>query len=163
LALLLVVLYPLCKRFTYYPQLFLGLTFNSGILLSSTAIAGRITLASLLLYGAAICWTMIYDSFYAYQDIEDDIKIGVKSSALKFGKAPQKILYLLISMQISLLLLLGYLENFRIAYHLWILVAWCHLLCQVNKCDFQSPKDCLKKFKANFWTGLMILMALMGA
>ena len=76
------------------------MAFNLGILFASTAVLGKIILPAFLLYLSGVVWTIIYDSFYAYQDVEDDLKIGVKSTALKFGKQPQKILYFLVFGQI---------------------------------------------------------------
>ncbi len=160
-ALFLVILYPFTKRFTYYPQLFLGLTFNFGILLAAAAINNEISLPIILLYLSSIFWTLIYDTIYAYQDIEDDIKIGNKSSAIKFGKEPQKILYSLTILQISLLGIIGFLMDFRISYYFMIYMALFHLLCQIKTCDFNNEKDCLNKFKSNIMTGAIILMAIM--
>jgi 4-hydroxybenzoate polyprenyltransferase len=159
-ALLLTVLYPLCKRFTYYPQAFLGLTFNIGILLSCAAILKDLTLSAVLLYIGAIFWTIIYDTIYAYQDIEDDIKIGVKSTSLRFGAKPQKILYGLIFLQILFLFLAGFIANLKLGYHLFILAAAFHLICQVRSCDFSDQNQCLQKFKSNFWVGIIILIGL---
>jgi 4-hydroxybenzoate polyprenyltransferase len=159
-AMLLVILYPFTKRFTYYPQLFLGITFNFGILMASTAILGKITLPTLLLFISAIFWTLIYDTIYAYQDTYDDIKIGVKSTALKFGKSPQKILYFLTAGQILFLFLAGIYANLNILYYLFIFVTCCHLICQIRTCNFSDEKDCLKKFKSNFWLGIIILTAI---
>jgi 4-hydroxybenzoate polyprenyl transferase len=159
-VLLLVILYPLAKRFTYYPQIFLGITFNFGILMGSAAIIGYTTLPAATLYISAVFWTLIYDTIYAYQDIEDDIRIGVKSTAVKFGKNPQKILYFFISAQIFFLILTGFFANLEFSYYLFILVALCHLVCQVRSCDFTNQKICLEKFKSNFWLGIIILIAI---
>ena len=114
-----------------------------------------------MLYLSSIFWTLIYDTIYAYQDIEDDIKIGNKSSAIKFGKEPQKILYSLTILQISLLGIMGFLMDFRISYYFMIYMALFHLLCQIKTCDFNNEKDCLNKFKSNIMTGAIILMAIM--
>lgn len=80
-----VIIYPLLKRVTYWPQVFLGLVFNWGVLMANTAIQGTISLPTLILYGACVFWTIGYDTLYAFQDHEDDQRIGVKSSALKLG------------------------------------------------------------------------------
>ena len=90
-ALALVATYPLMKRVTHYPQIFLGLTFNFGILMSGLVFLEKITLDFIILYIAGIIWTVIYDTIYAYRDIEDDLKIGVKSTAIKFICEIQKI------------------------------------------------------------------------
>lgn len=160
LALLLVILYPFTKRFTYYPQLFLGITFNFGILLAGCAINNKISMPILLFYISSILWTLVYDTIYAYQDIEDDIKIGNKSSAIIFGPEPQKILYTLSTMQIILLAIAGFLIDFSISYYLIIYTAFLYIIFLIKSCDFKNEKDCLKKFKSNVTAGLIILMAI---
>ena len=160
LALFLVITYPLMKRFTYYPQIFLGLTFNYGILMSSLAILERITLESLILYFFATIWTVIYDTIYAYQDIVDDLKIGVKSTAIKFKNNPKKILIFLNLIMFVSLILLGYFANFKSEFFLAILVADLFLNQKIKQCDFSNPQNCLKVFKSNIWFGLIILTAI---
>ena len=134
--------------------------FNLGILFASTAIFGKITFASFLLYLASAIWTIIYDSFYAYQDVEDDLKIGVKSTAIKFGKNPQRILFTLTAIYFSLLILVGLIANLKFAYFPLILLAASHLSCQIKTCDFKDGKICLQKFKSNFWVGIIVLIAI---
>ncbi|MCE3255193.1 MAG: hypothetical protein K0R25_687 [Rickettsiaceae bacterium] len=159
-SLVFVVLYPLMKRLTYYPQIFLGLTFNLGILFASTAVLGKITFAAALLYLASIIWTIIYDTIYAYQDIEDDLKIGVKSTAIKFQQNPRQILYFLIALFFLLLIFLGIYKGFEFAYFPLTLLAGAHLSCQIKTCNFSDGKDCLNKFRSNFWVGIIILVAI---
>ncbi|MGI9464083.1 MAG: 4-hydroxybenzoate octaprenyltransferase, partial [Aestuariivirgaceae bacterium] len=89
-SLITVVIYPFMKRFTYWPQFFLGLAFNWGALLGWAAVLGRLDPAALVLYAGGISWTLAYDTIYAHQDKEDDVLIGVKSTALKFGAATHK-------------------------------------------------------------------------
>lgn len=161
IAFTLVILYPLTKRFTHYPQLFLGITFNFGVLMASSAINNKITLPIILLYVSTIFWTLVYDTVYAYQDIEDDLKIGVKSSALKFGSHPQKILYLLSTLQILLLAIIGLILHLKLVYYFLIYIALFYFLCQIKTCDFKDPGDCLFKFKSHTFAGLIILMAIM--
>ena len=160
ISLAFVAFYPLMKRITFYPQIFLGLTFNLGILFASTAVTGKITLASFLLYLSAVIWTIIYDSFYAYQDVEDDLRIGVKSTAIKFGSQPQKILFTLTAIYFLLLILVGLISNLKFAYFPLILLATAHLTCQIKTCNFSDGKNCLQKFKSNFWVGIIILAAI---
>ncbi len=160
ISLVFVAFYPMMKRLTFYPQIFLGLTFNLGILFSSTAILGKITLASFLLYLSGVIWTIIYDSFYAYQDVEDDLKIGVKSTAIKFGSHPQKILFTLTVIYFLLLILVGLISSLEFAYFPLILLATAHLVCQIKTCNFKDGKSCLKKFKSNFWVGIIVLTAI---
>lgn len=160
LALILVISYPLMKRITYYPQIFLGLTFNFGILMANLQIIGMITINSLLLYGAAIIWTVIYDTIYGYQDIKDDLQIGVKSTSIKFKKNPQIILKTLNVTMFSLFLLLGWRAKFDSNFFLAILLLDLFLNKQINDCDFNNPQSCLKVFKANIGAGFLILTAI---
>jgi 4-hydroxybenzoate polyprenyltransferase len=82
----LIILYPLMKRWTYWPQAFLAITFNWGALIASTALLGHVSMGSFLIYLACACWTMAYDTIYAHQDADDDLRIGIRSTALRFGK-----------------------------------------------------------------------------
>lgn len=160
ISLVLVAFYPMMKRVTFYPQLFLGLTFNLGILFASTQVLGRITLPAFLLYLASVIWTIIYDSFYAYQDLDDDLKIGVKSTAIKFGAHPQKILFTLNIIYFLLLNLVGLLANLKFAYFPLILLAAAQVTCQIKTCNFSDGKICLEKFQSNFWVGIVVLIAI---
>lgn len=160
LALILVATYPLMKRFTYYPQVFLGLTFNFGILMSSLALLNKITLEALILYFVSIIWTVIYDTIYAYQDIEDDVRIGVKSTAIKFGNNAKKILISLNLVMFLGLVLLGWMANFRAEFFLAILLVDLFLNQKIKTCDFTNSANCLKVFKANIWVGFLILIAI---
>lgn len=159
-SLAFVIGYPPMKRITFYPQIFLGLTFNLGILFASLAVLETISLGHILLYIAGIIWTLIYDTIYGYQDIEDDVKIGVKSTSIKFGKKPQKILMTLAGVFLAILFFLGVLLHFKFVYFPLILLAFFHLACQIKTCNFSDPQDCLKKFKSNFWVGIILLIAL---
>ncbi len=159
-ALLLVATYPLMKRFTYYPQIFLGLTFNFGILMASLALTETIGIGAWILYFSCVIWTVIYDTIYAYQDIEDDLQIGVKSTAIRFKKNPQKILKILNFALFTSLTFLGWKENFESGFFLAILVSDLFLNRNIQTCNFSDSQNCLKVFKANFWVGLLILTAI---
>ncbi|MDA9231112.1 4-hydroxybenzoate octaprenyltransferase [Rickettsiales bacterium] len=159
-AMFLVILYPFTKRFTHYPQLFLGITFNFGILLAAAAINEQISLAIILLYISSIFWTLTYDTIYAYQDIEDDIKVDNKSSAIKFGENPQRILCIFAIIQSILLSISGFLVNFEISYYLIIYMSLFYSIFLIISCNFKSETDCLDKFKSNIIVGAIILMAL---
>jgi 4-hydroxybenzoate polyprenyltransferase len=160
LALFLVVLYPFTKRFTYYPQLFLGMTFNFGILIGFCAVLGKINLPVFILYLSAIIWVFIYDTIYGYQDIEDDLKIGVKSTSIKFKENPRQILSYFALLHLFLLILVGISAGLNFSYYPTILLASSALVCGIRTCDFNDGNDCLKKFKANIWVGVLILLAL---
>ena len=103
--------YPLMKRFTYWPQLFLGITFNYGLLLGWTAIKDQIDIVPILFYIGAIFWTLGYDTIYGYQDIKDDEIIGLKSTAIKFKSNPYIFLFLCYSIFLFLLISIGYLAD----------------------------------------------------
>lgn len=159
-ALILLITYPLMKRFTYYPQLFLGLTFNFGIIMASFAVFDEVRFEFFILYFSAIIWTVIYDTVYAFQDIEDDLKIGVKSSAIKFSKNPKKILSILNFIMFISLIYLGWHVKFGSGFFLAILSASFLLDGKIVKCDLKNSGECLSFFKVNFFVGLLILLAI---
>ena len=105
--------YPLMKRFTYWPQLFLGITFNYGLILGWTSIKNEIDLVPIIFYIGAIFWTLGYDTIYGYQDIKDDEIIGLKSTSIKFKNNPKKFLFLCYSFYFFFFLIGGYLMNFN--------------------------------------------------
>jgi 4-hydroxybenzoate polyprenyltransferase len=151
--------YPLMKRITYWPQLFLGITFNYGLVLSWISIANEISIIPIILYIGAIFWTLGYDTIYGFQDIKDDEIIGVKSTSIKFKNDPKKFLFICYFVFIVSLLLIGVLMNFKIYYFLFIFVPFLHLLIfQIKKLNTQLPSDCLNKFKSNNFLGLMIFI-----
>jgi len=154
--------YPLMKRFTYWPQLFLGFTFNYGLILAWISIHESISLSAILLYIGAIFWTLGYDTIYGYQDIKDDEIIGVKSTSIKFKKNPKIILNIFYSITFLSLIILGYLMNFSIIYFLLLLVPFFHLFVyQINKLDIKDPQNCLKLFKSNNLFGLSVYLNLL--
>jgi 4-hydroxybenzoate polyprenyltransferase len=123
LALFLVFLYPLMKRITFFPQIFLGITFNYGILMGFLAVNFSLSLNVFLLYFACVIWTLIYDTIYAFQDIDDDLKIGVKSSAIAFQRNPREILLKLTILMGILLILAGILQKMGIFYYFFTILA----------------------------------------
>ena len=151
--------YPLMKRYTYWPQLFLGITFNYGLVLGWTSISEEINLIPIIFYFGAIFWTLGYDTIYGYQDIKDDEIIGLKSTSIKFkGKAK---LFLLICyiILISSLILGGYLMNFNFIYFLFLLVPLTHLfIYQIRLFKKDNPSICFRLFKSNNFFGLIILI-----
>ena len=156
----LVVLYPLMKRLTFYPQIFLGITFNYGILMADLAINEKLFVSTMVLFCACVIWTLIYDTIYAFQDIEDDIKIGVKSSAIKFSARPQTTLCALTLAMFALIFVVGILQNFGARFYFFAAVAFLYELFLVLRCDYSSPALCLKAFKANVVVGILILLAI---
>ena len=157
LSLLLVLPYPLMKRVTYWPQLWLGFTFNWGALLGYAAINGHLSLKPLLLYAGGVFWTLGYDTIYALQDMEDDIKVGIKSTALRFGSDTPLWLMRFYSAALALFALAGLVAGLRLVFIAGILAAGAHLAWQVRTLKMDEPEDCLAKFKSNRIFGLILL------
>ena len=154
--------YPLMKRFTYWPQLFLGITFNYGLVLAWTSINNEISLIPILFYIGAIFWTLGYDTIYGYQDIKDDEIIKVKSTSIKFKKNPKKFIFICYLIFIASLVFIGTLMNFKIYYYLFLIIPITHLiLFQINKLNVNDSNDCLIKFKSNNILGLVIFINLL--
>ena len=154
--------YPLMKRFTYWPQLFLGITFNYGLLLAWISIKNEISIIPIIFYTGAIFWTLGYDTIYGYQDIKDDEIIGVKSTSIKFKNNPK--VFLLISYLIFTisLILTGILMNFKIVYFIFTIIPIFHLFYfQIKKLSMEIPADCMSKFKSNNFLGLVIFINLL--
>ena len=151
--------YPLMKRFTYWPQLFLGITFNYGLILGWTSMTGEISLVPLLFYLGAIFWTLGYDTIYGFQDIKDDEIIGVKSTSIKFKKNPKFFIILCFVIFTLDLTYLGFLMDFNKIYFGGLLIICMHLFFfQIKGLDIQSKKNCLKTFKSNNFLGLLIFL-----
>ena len=151
--------YPLMKRITYWPQLFLGITFNYGLVLAWISIANEISAIPLIFYFGAIFWTLGYDTIYGFQDIKDDEIIGVKSTSIKFKSDPKRFLFISYSLFIISLILIGLLMNFKNIYFLFMLLPIYHLyIFQIKKLNPKLSDDCLKKFKSNNFLGLLILI-----
>ena len=151
--------YPLMKRYTYWPQLFLGVTFNYGLILAWTSISGNINLIPIIFYIGAIFWTLGYDTIYGYQDIKDDEIIGLKSTSSKFKGTAKIFLIICYSFLLISLLTGGYLMNFSLYYFLFLLIPSLHLfLYQIKTFDLKNPSVCLKVFKSNNLFGLLILI-----
>ena len=151
--------YPLMKRFTYWPQLFLGITFNYGLVLAWISINSSISLTPILFYIGAIFWTLGYDTIYGYQDIKDDEIIGIKSTSIKFKNNPKTFLTLCYSFLLISLILIGVLMNFNNIFYLFLIIPFCHLFFyQINFLNINKPEDCLKIFKSNNILGLIVCM-----
>ena len=151
--------YPLMKRFTYWPQLFLGITFNYGLILAWIALKNDISLVPIIFYIGAIFWTLGYDTIYGYQDIKDDEIIGVKSTSIKFKDNPKKFIFICYFVFLFSLILIGFLMNFKIFYYLFLAVPFLHLfIFQLKKLEVNEPNNCLNKFKSNNYLGLIVFI-----
>jgi 4-hydroxybenzoate polyprenyltransferase len=157
----IVALYPFVKRFSYWPQAVLGLAFNWGALLGWTAVLGRLDWAPAVLYAGAILWTIGYDTIYAHQDREDDALIGLKSTALRFGRATKPWLTVLYAGAWLAITLAGILAHAGTAFLLGMLAAAAHLAWQVMTLDIDDPENCLKRFRSNREFGLIVLGAIL--
>ena len=151
--------YPLMKRFTYWPQLFLGITFNYGLILGWTSITSEINIIPIVFYLGAIFWTLGYDTIYGYQDIKDDEIIGLKSTSIKFKKNPKKFLFICYSIFFSSLLTIGYLMELNKYFFVFSVFAFIQLFyLQIKKLNIQNSSSCLSAFKSNNLLGLIIFM-----
>ncbi|MDC0943754.1 4-hydroxybenzoate octaprenyltransferase [Candidatus Pelagibacter sp.] len=154
--------YPLMKRFTYWPQLFLGITFNYGLLLGWTSVNENLDIIPILFYVGAIFWTLGYDTIYGFQDIKDDEIIGLKSTSIKFKKKP--LIFLLACYVVLFLMIIttGIMENFNIFYYIFSLIIGYHLFFyQLKIVDLNNPMNCLKVFKSNNLIGFLIFVLLL--
>ncbi|TPE50462.1 4-hydroxybenzoate octaprenyltransferase [Amaricoccus solimangrovi] len=160
-SLALVAIYPFAKRFTWWPQVFLGLAFNWGALLAWAAHAGGLGWPPVLLYLAGISWTLFYDTIYAHQDREDDALIGVKSTARLFGTATKRWLAGFATLTVALLalaILAAGLEPLARACAFAGLAAMAgHLLWQLRRLDIDDPDGCLTLFRSNRDAGLLLV------
>ena len=153
--------YPLMKRFTYWPQLFLGITFNYGLILGWTAITGQINLIPVLLYFGAIFWTLGYDTIYGYQDIKDDEIIGLKSTSIKFKNNPIKFLSVCYLVFLIIILIIGFLMDLnKFFFVIFIIIFLQMFYFQIKKLDIENKFSCLKIFKSNNFLGLLVFLSL---
>ena len=151
--------YPYMKRFTYWPQLYLGITFNYGLLLGWSSIQNNITIIPLVFYFGAIFWTLGYDTIYGFQDIKDDEIIGVKSTSIKFKDNPKIFLVICYLISIISLILTGYLMKFSLIFYLFLLFPILHLfIYQIKNLNINNHLQCLKIFKSNNSFGMLIFL-----
>jgi 4-hydroxybenzoate polyprenyl transferase len=151
--------YPLMKRYTYWPQLFLGFTFNYGLIMAWFSIKPEFSYIPIIFYIGAIFWTLAYDTIYGFQDIKDDEIIGVKSTSIKFKNNPKLFIFLCYLIFIFIQIFSGVLMGFNHYYFIGIIVIALHLLIfQTLKLDVSNTKMCLAKFKSNNFLGLLIFL-----
>jgi|TARA_B110000971_G_scaffold213794_1_gene245050 4-hydroxybenzoate polyprenyltransferase len=149
--------YPLMKRYTYWPQLFLGITFNYGLILGWTSIHSELTNIPIILYFGAIFWTLGYDTIYGFQDIKDDELIGVKSTSIKFKKNPKIFIMSCYLIFISTLITVGIFMNFKYLFFIFLLLPTLYIyFLQIKKFRIENPMNCLEIFKKNNFLGFLI-------
>ena len=154
--------YPLMKRYTYWPQLFLGITFNYGLILGWVSVNNTIDLAPIILYLGAIFWTLGYDTIYGFQDINDDEIIGLKSTSIKFKKNPIIFLNLCYLIFFLSLMFTGFIMEFNKIYFILLIIIFTHLFyIQLKKINFKSSQSCLNIFKSNNLLGFLVFFNLL--
>jgi len=154
--------YPLMKRFTYWPQLFLGITFNYGLILGWTSVNDSINFIPITLYLGAIFWTLGYDTIYGYQDIKDDEIIGVKSTSIKFKNNPKKFLNICYLIFFTLITITGIKMGFSILFFTLIISLLFHLFFfQIKKFEINKPLTSYKIFKSNNFFGLILFVIIL--
>lgn len=159
----LVIVYPLMKRITNWPQFVLGMTFNWGALLGYCAATGDVNWTICLpLYAAAISWTIIYDTIYAHQDRIDDLIIGVRSTALTFGKDTKKWLTAFSFVMTSCLTSTGLICDMTWPYYASLALITAHIGQQIFTLNIDDPTDCARKFISNNHVGLILFMGIVG-
>ena len=159
LSMPLAFTYPLMKRFTYWPQLFLGITFNYGLVLAWISINNNISVLPIIFYFGAIFWTLGYDTIYGYQDIKDDEIIGVKSTSIKFKNNAKLFISLCYTIFFISLIIVGFYMNFNQIYFISLIVTFIHIfIYQIKNLNIIDPNKCLKKFKSNNFLGLIVFL-----
>jgi len=151
--------YPLIKRYTYWPQLFLGITFNYGLILGWTSINESLNIIPFIFYLGAIFWTLGYDTIYGFQDIKDDEIIGIKSTSIKFKKHPYTFLKLCYLVFYICFLIMGILMEFKYLFFFFSIFIFLHLFFyQLKNLDVKSTSSCLKIFRSNNIFGLLVFI-----
>ena len=150
--------YPLMKRYTYWPQLFLGITFNYGLVLGWVCIKNQIDIVTIIFYIGAIFWTLGFDTIYGYQDIKDDEIIGVKSTSIKFKKNPKLFLIICYSIFMISLITVGFFMMFSPMFYFFLAIPVLHLfLYQIYNLNSKDPRNSLKIFQTNNLLGAIVL------
>ena len=160
-SLAVVVIYPFMKRVTHWPQIFLGLAFSWGALMGWPAAFGRLDWPALVLYLGAISWVIGYDTIYAHQDREDDLLVGVKSTALLFGENTKPMLAGFYAVAVVLIGAAGLLAGGGAVFLIGMLAFAAHLAWQVARLDINDPAHCLKVFKSNRDAALILFAAML--
>jgi 4-hydroxybenzoate polyprenyltransferase len=149
------------KRVTYWPQIVLGLAFSWGALMGWPAAFGRLDAPALVLYAGSICWVIAYDTIYAHQDREDDLMIGIKSTALLFRERTRPMLAVFYSGAVVLIGLAGWMAGGGLIFSIGVIAFALHLAWQVIRLDVDDPAHCLMLFKSNRDAGLILFGAML--
>jgi 4-hydroxybenzoate polyprenyltransferase len=160
-SLLVVVIYPFMKRITYWPQIFLGLAFSWGALMGWPAEFGRLDWPALVLYAGSILWVIGYDTIYAHQDRDDDLLIGIKSTALLFGERTATMLSGFYAAAVALIAVAGFMAGGGTIFAIGLIAFAAHLAWQVSRLNIDDPAHCLMLFKSNRDAGLILFGAML--
>jgi len=160
-SLVVVAIYPFMKRITYWPQIVLGLAFSYGALMGWPAAFGRLDWPAIVLYAGSISWVIGYDTIYAHQDREDDLLIGIKSTALLFGENTRPMLTAFYAGAVVLIGLAGLMAGGGLIFVLGLIAFAMHLAWQVLRLDINDPAHCLMLFKSNRDAGLILFAAML--
>lgn len=158
-SMILVCIYPFCKRFTYWPQLILGLTYNIGVFVAWLAVQDSVGLPAVLLYIGCVCWTLGYDTIYAHQDLKDDIVLGLKSTAIKFGDKTIKYLNWFYTITSTMFVFAGNIAIIGHYYNALMVLPICILFWQVKTLEIEDPVNCARRFKSNVLVGALVFLA----
>jgi len=154
-----VFVYPLCKRVTYWPQAVLGICFNWGMLMAWSDTRGAVPLAAVAMWAGAVCWQIGYDSIYAYVDMRDDRRLGLRSTAMRFAQAGKRWIGSFYAAAITVWAWGGYAIGMRWPYYLGMAVLALQLAWQLKRFDPQHPERNFGLFRANLWTGALLVAA----
>ncbi|KJV69032.1 4-hydroxybenzoate octaprenyltransferase [Candidatus Neoehrlichia procyonis] len=157
---IIIVLYPLGKRYFWYPQVILGIVFNSGVLIGCTMVVNRFSFKSILLYIGCIFWTIGYDTIYSHQDKRDDAEIGLRSTALKFGENTRFFIGKLYTMTVTMWICMGIISSLNYIFYLAISVIMGIFYYQYKKSDFDDPEKCMRMFKVNIYVGALLFFGI---
>ena len=160
-SLAVVAIYPFMKRITYWPQIVLGLAFSWGALMGWPATFARLDAPALVLYAGSICWVIAYDTIYAHQDREDDLLIGIKSTALLFQERTRPMLAVFYAGAVLLIGAAGIMAGGGAIFIVGMLAFAVHLGWQVARIDIDDPAQCLKLFRSNRDAGLILFAAML--
>lgn len=160
IALGLILLYPWMKRITYWPQLFLGITFNMGLIMGWLCLQPTFSIIPFLFYGGAVFWTIGYDTIYAFQDREDDLFVGVKSSALKVSSMPKLFTSCIYGLTLIFWAIGGKIAHLNWIYWFFLCLIILHFIWQIFTLQEDVSDNCLKRFESNTIVGLLLFLGI---
>ncbi|KPQ02818.1 4-hydroxybenzoate octaprenyltransferase [Marinobacter sp. HL-58] len=158
---ILAFIYPFMKRYTHLPQLFLGAAFSWAIPMAWAAEAGEVTRMAWLLFTANVLWTVAYDTLYAMVDRDDDLKIGIKSTAILFGEADRAVIAILQALVVLILVLVGHQAELGVFYYLGLVAMACLFVFQQHLARYRERDGCFKAFLNNNWAGFAVFTGLL--